>query len=213
MEIINIIIIIFVLLNVITNIIWDGVIVFDYFDWLDKICGNWDNIKKHFKTNHCEKWISSINFCFMTIFGILLIIGIINYSSLGTQNIVSPLEKISADTSQIPIQNGGNVTHWLFPLALCYVLARLLIISSTLLTSNLTEKWLSVIPSVSLQIFVLSLIVTTIGYKCIDENDNKNGIIVFIVSILLILILPFIILRLKPSKQNNTDINFKLDLF
>ena len=62
MDAINVIIVIFVFINIIVNIFWDGIIAFDHFDWVDKLCGNWDELKKHFTVNQCERWISSINF-------------------------------------------------------------------------------------------------------------------------------------------------------
>ena len=189
MDAINVIIVIFVFINVIVNIFWDGIIAFNHFDWVDKLCGNWDELKKYFDVNQCERWISSINFCLMSVFGILLIYGIVN----------------STPSDQV----GGGGFHWIYAFSVCYVLSRLILVSATLLTTNLNDKWLSVIPGASLQVFVLGLIITTYGSKVFSENGEKIAIGSFIASILLTLVLPFVILRLIPTTETENDINFK----
>ena len=192
MEVIHILIIIFVFINVVINIFWDGIIAFNQFDWIDKLCKNWDQIKKHFVINQCERWISSINFCVMTIAGIILIIGICCLSNNFLQ------------------QSGGN-KNWIFVFSACYVIARLLLVSAILLTTNLNDKWLSVLPSATLQIFILGLISFTFVAPLFENNGNKIVVISFIVLLLLIPPPPFIILRIKPISEKQTDINFKFD--
>ena len=199
MDAINVIIVIFVFINVIVNIFWDGIIAFDHFDWVDKLCGNWDELKKYFTVNQCERWISSINFCLMTVFCILLIYGIVN----STPSDSTPLNNISSG------QLGGGNFHWVYAFSICYVLSRLILVSATLLTTNLNEKWLSVIPGAALQIFVLGLIITTYGSKVFSDNGDKIAIGAFVASILLTLILPFVILRIVPTSETENDINFK----
>lgn len=200
MDAINVIIVIFVFINVIVNIFWDGIIAFDHFDWVNKLCGNWDELKKHFNVNQCERWISSINFCLMTVFGILLIYGIVHST---------PSDSGSGGGGSSGGQLGGGSFHWVYAFAICYVLSRLILVSATLLTSNLNDKWLSVIPTTALQVFVLGLIITTYGTKVFSENGDKIILGGFIVSILLTLILPFVILRLIPTNETENDINFK----
>ena len=189
MDAINVIIVIFVFINVIVNIFWDGIIAFNHFDWVDKLCGNWDELKKYFDVNQCERWISSINFCLMSLFGIVLIYGIVN----------------STPSDQV----GGGGFHWIYAFSICYVLSRLILVSATLLTTNLNDKWLSVIPGAALQVFVLGLIITTYGSKVFSDNGDKIAIGSFIASILLTLVLPFVILRLVPTNETENDINFK----
>ena len=209
MEAINAIIIIFVSINIIVNIFWDGIIAFNHFDWIKKLCGNWDEIKKHFVINQCERWISCVNFCLMTILGLVFI-----YSMT--------LDKIPIKSNQDigikPIDNllDGNQLflegpRWIYTIGICYVLARLILVSATLLTTNLNEKWLSVLPCVSLQIFILGLIMTAFAYKSLDK-DNKISIICFVIGILLTIVAPFIILRLRPTTESETDISFKFGL-
>lgn len=186
---INILIIIFVFMNVLVNIFWDGIIAFNHFDWVNKLCGNWDEIKKYFVINQCERWISSINFCLMTIAGIILIIGI-THSSANSQ------------------ESGGN-NHWIFAFSICYVVARLILVSATLLTTNLNEKWLSVLPCATLQIFILGLIAFTFGTPLFENKGNKVVIVSFVVGLLLVLVLPFTILRINPISETENDISFK----
>tara|TARA_Y100000991_G_scaffold206516_1_gene183733 strand:+ start:744 stop:1412 length:669 start_codon:yes stop_codon:yes gene_type:complete len=215
MDAINVIIVIFVFINVIVNIFWDGIIAFDHFDWVDKLCGNWDDLKKHFTVNQCERWISSINFCLMTVFGIVLIYGITKIGikkgsdtvgDIGISAVDNPIDNITGGKKSVNTLYGPT---WVFAFGLCYVLARLILVSATLLTSNLNDKWLSVIPATALQVFVLGLIITTYGTKVFSENGDKIAIGFFIGSILLTLILPFVILRLIPTKETENDINFK----
>ena len=209
MEAINAIIIIFVSINIIVNIFWDGIIAFNHFDWIKKLCGNWDEIKKHFVINQCERWISCINFCLMTVLGLVFI-----YSMT--------LDKIPIQSNQDigfkPLDNlldgPENSTEgpiWIYTIGICYVLARLILVSATLLTTNLNEKWLSVLPCVSLQIFILGLIMTAFAYKSLSK-DNKISILCFVIGILLTIVAPFIILRLRPTTETETDISFKFGL-
>ena len=209
MEAINAIIIIFVAINIIVNIFWDGIIAFNHFDWIKKLCGNWDDIKKHFVINQCERWISCVNFCLMTILGLVFIYSMTldkvpmkGDSGIGIKavdNFIDDGEKFSMDP------------RWIYTIGICYVLARLILVSATLLTTNLNEKWLSVLPCVSLQIFILGLIMTTFAYKSLD-NDNNVSILCFVIGIILTIVAPFIILRLRPTTESETDVSFKFGL-
>ena len=180
MEAINAIIIIFVSLNVIVNIFWDGMIAFEHFEWVKKLCGNWDDIKKYFNINQCERWISCVNFCFMTVLGILLIygitkIGLIKKASSSVGNIgINAVDKPINDimgASNSSSSTSLSAPNWVYTLGVCYVLARLLLSSATLLTTNLNEKWLSVLPGAALQLFILGLIITSFCYKSFDPSN------------------------------------------
>ena len=194
-------------MNVLVNIFWDGIIAFNHFDWVDKLCGNWDEIKKYFVINQCERWISSINFSLMTVAGIILIIGI-------TQGAVNPssgnMSNSLIDNPLDSMKGGGN--HWIFAFASCYVIARLILVSASLLTTNLNDKWLTVLPCATLQIFILGLIMTIYGSKIFGSNGVKTSVISFVVVIVLSLIVPFTILRIKPTTETENDISFKFGL-
>ena len=76
-------------------------------------------------------------------------------------------------------------------------------------TTNLNDKWLSVIPCATLQIFILGLIAFTFGSPLFENNGNKVVIISFIVGLLLVLVLPFTLLRINPISETENDISFK----
>ena len=52
---------------------------------------------------------------------------------------------------------------------------------------------------------------TTFAYKSLD-NDNKVSILCFVIGIVLTIVAPFIILRLKPTTETETDVSFKFGL-
>ena len=195
LNIINVIIILFVFLNISVNIFWDGMIAFNNFGWLKHLCGNWDKIKKYFKVNHCERWISSINVSLMTVAGLILIIGIVK-----TGESSGVVEKVTESVVRV---------DWIHTFALCYVLARLILLSATILTTNLNEKWLSILPCASLQIFILSLILTNFSTDIFGEKSHKMVIVSYFVCIVLVLIIPFTILRIKPTYERESDVNLR----
>jgi hypothetical protein len=193
-------------------------IAFEHFDWIKKLCGNWDDIKKYFKINQCERWISCVNFCLMTVLGVLLIYGITKIGliqketssnrAIGINVIDKPIENMMGQNKS-KSENTLSAPTWVFTIGLCYVLARLILSSATLLTTNLNEKWLSILPGAAMQLFILGLIITSFGYKSFDPSNNKIAIGAFILTILLSLILPFIILRIKPTNEEQNNISFK----
>ena len=205
MEFIKILLIILITINVIIHLVWDGSLTFNKVGWVKNILGEkaWGEVQKYSDLNQCDRWISSINFCFMSIAGIIMIIGIIKDNSSST---TSPGEILTKTGSIFQV------------FSIIYVTAKLINISGNLLSSNINNRWKATLISSAFQIFILSIIVYLYSSKLIEGKGvnilnslgtESQGILFFIIIIVLLIIIPYIIMRVIPSNNsgNNTDTN------
>jgi hypothetical protein len=204
MDFIKVLLIIFISINVIINFVWDGSLTFNRFQWIKNTIGerNWVSVKNFFLLNRCERWISTISFCSLTIGGIIMIIGIIQENK---GSIKEGVEQVMTQTNS-----------WVYIFAVIYVTVRLIHISANLLGSSMTEKWKLILPSAAAQIFILAVIVYLYAFRVIvgKGTEIKEGIshenqaiLFFIILIILFVIFPYIIIRYIPT-TNDSNIKY-----
>jgi len=175
MNIVKFIIIIFLILNVIINLVWDGLITFKQLDRLEKMMDRnlWTKFKDFFQPSNqltlSKRIISSINLCFMVPLTLLF------------------LFTIFKDRQEAIIYS------------IIYVSVRTMSVALLILSTTKTEEIKSTLPSAAFQIFVLVLIILTYCYKINNNTNKQTPLYVYCVFLIFLIVIPFMILRFFPS--------------